>query len=74
MRKAKSLVSFHISGNNLDIESLIFIRDSLKIVIDEKRENPTINNCMEKLGKHNNIDEIEELRFYTPEVKYKLKY
>ena len=46
----------------------------MKIVIDEKRQNPTINNCMERLGKPNNIDEIEELRFYTPEVKYKLKY
>ncbi len=45
VRKAKSLLAFHISGNQLNMETIIFVKETLKIVPDDRKENATINNC-----------------------------
>lgn len=43
VRKAKSLLSFHLSGNEMNKETLIFIMDQLRIVYDEHKQIPQIN-------------------------------
>lgn len=43
VRKAKSLFSFHLSGNNISPETMIYIRDQLMLQIDEIKEFPYIN-------------------------------
>jgi len=47
IKKAKSLVALHISGNNMNIETLLFIKEVLNINTEEKRENTAITNCHE---------------------------
>jgi hypothetical protein len=43
VKKAKSLISIHISGNGMNLESVMFIRNNLGINIDEKKEFSIIN-------------------------------
>jgi hypothetical protein len=68
------LIGFHISGNNINIETLLFIRETLNIVIDEKKGNSSIENCHLVLGGKKPVDEIAEMRFFNYEVRHKLKF
>ena len=43
MKKAKSLIAIHMSGNNMNVESVMYIRDLLRINEDERKEIPIIN-------------------------------
>ena len=74
VKKAKSLVSVHLSGNLMNIETVLFIREVLNINIDEKRENTAITGCHEVMNKKSQADEIAEMRFYNYTVKHKLKF
>ena len=74
VKKAKSLVALHLSGNLMNIETLLYIREALNINVEEKRENPAITACHEALNKKEAADEIAEMRFYNHQVKHKLKF
>ena len=74
VKKAKSLVALHLSGNLMNIETLLYIREALNINVEEKRENPAITACHETLNKKEAADEIAEMRFYNHQVKHKLKF
>lgn len=50
VNKAKSLVAFHISGNLLNAETVIYIKETLKIINDDRKENATIDNCHQVLS------------------------
>jgi hypothetical protein len=39
IKKSKSLLAFHISGNGLGMEILLYIRDILRVQFEEKKEN-----------------------------------
>ena len=74
VKKAKSLIAIHVSGNNMNVESVMFIRDILKIITEEKREIPVINQIHENIGQQAVLDDIIEMRFFTHQVKHKLKF
>jgi hypothetical protein len=65
VKKAKSLISIHMSGNGMNLESIMFIRNILSINIDEKKEIPIINQIHETIGQQAVLDEIVEMRFFT---------
>jgi hypothetical protein len=65
VKKAKSLISIHMSGNGMNLESVMFIRNILSINIDEKKEIPIINQIHETIGQQAVLDEIVEMRFFT---------
>ncbi len=50
VKKAKSLIALHMSGNNMNIESIMFIRELLHIQEDEKKEIPAINQVHITIG------------------------
>jgi|LauGreDrversion4_2_1035121.scaffolds.fasta_scaffold28562_3 hypothetical protein len=58
----------------MNIETFLFIRETLNINSEEKRENNALAGCHEVLGKKKPNDEIAEMRFYTYTVKHKLKF
>jgi len=39
VKKSKSLLSLHMSGNNISIETYLFIRDTLGVIYEGKQEN-----------------------------------
>jgi adenine-specific DNA methylase len=52
VKKAKSLVALHMSGNEMNIETLLYIREILNINFeDNKRENTAIAGCHEVCAK-----------------------
>jgi len=51
VKKAKSLVSVHLSGNLMNIETILFIREVLNINLEERRENTAITSCHENMNK-----------------------
>jgi hypothetical protein len=54
-----------MSGNGMNLESVMFIRNILSINIDEKKEIPIINQIHETIGQQAVLDEIVEMRFFT---------
>jgi len=50
VKKAKSLIALHMSGNNMNMESIMFIRELLHIQEDEKMEIPAINQVHTTIG------------------------
>lgn len=74
VKKAKSLIAIHVSGNNMDVEAIMFIRNTLKINKDDKKELPVINQIHSTIGQQAVLDEIVEMRFFTHQVKHKLKF
>lgn len=65
IKKAKSLIAIHMSGNNMNVESVMFIRDMLSINKDERKEIPVINQIHTTIGQQAVLDEIVEMRFFT---------
>jgi hypothetical protein len=49
----------------MNVESIMFIRDTLKIITEEKREIPVINQIHETIGQQAVLDDIIEMRFFT---------
>ena len=73
VKKAKSLLSFHISSNNINTETLYYIREQLKITYEEKKVNDSIEACHIKLSAGIVYDELKDLKYETYEIKQKLK-
>ena len=73
VKKAKSLLSFHLSGNNISADTLFFIRKALNIQIDERKENQLIIANHAVLAKDAKIEEYRDLRYQSYEVKQKLR-
>lgn len=73
VKKSKSLLSLHMSGNNISIETYLFIRDTLGVIYEPKQENSNIEQCHQSFGQDVQYDEFKELKFNTFEKKNKLK-
>ena len=73
--KSKSVISFHISGNFMSMESLTKIWDTLKVKREEEehKENSQIVENHQKLGQDAFYDEFKEMKYQTYEIKQKLK-
>jgi SpoVK/Ycf46/Vps4 family AAA+-type ATPase len=57
--KSKSLISLHMSENHLSAESLYFIREHLKINVEDCKENTKMQHVHALLGQDAQYDEIK---------------
>lgn len=73
IKKSKSLLSFHISGNGLSVDTLIFIKDSLNVDYEEKKENVVMSTNHQVCGQDTKHDEFKEMKYQTVEIKQKIK-
>lgn len=56
------------------VETQIYIREQLKLNLEEEKESTVLNSAHLYLGHGFHSDEVKDLRFYTYPVRHKLKF